>query len=567
MTEPVFVAAVAAVVAVLLRIAYLQLLPKPIPGVPHNKDSAGRLLGDAPYFKQYEKAARFRTRFFYDLVSKHKSPLAQFFPGPFARPFLVLADYREAQRLMSKQSKDLSRGFLNNVVWSFFLPNHFIAMEDSHPSFKKSKFLTKDLMTNNFLHTVSAPASHQAVSNFVKLWKQKAAIAQGLPFETTRDLEGLTYDIMMTAIFGKGEGEGMTMQQSQALLNDKIKTDGTAKVALFPPAADPEILQAHHDLNVSITGAFGSLFPRVFFFFENFRPRTRRALATKRDFVQAEISRSVAQLTANSPGGKPGNQLASAADYVISRERAAAETEGRLPVYDSMELNDMLWGYFGGGQDSTHSTLCFTVKYLGMHQGAQSELRRALRQAHHEAHTREPTVQEIIRTQVPYLDAFIEETLRLCSPAGAITKETACDTIVSGHAIPKGTPIMILLTGPTFTQPGVRPPEKLSEGGVSDWSYSEYPVEGFHPERWLRSDENGDVRYDNNAGPFLSFSTGPRGCWGKRLAYLELKLIVTLLVWNFEFLRLPAELDDDGLTEGLFTKPKSSLVSLKAITG
>ncbi|KXH33732.1 cytochrome P450 [Colletotrichum salicis] len=527
------IAAAVAAAALLLRSVYLWLMPKPIPGLPHNQDSAGRISGDVPYFAEYDKAARFRTRFFYDLVVKHKSAVVQVLL-PFSRPLVIVADYRESRDLMAKRSKELSRGYMNNV---------------------------------------SAPVSHVAISDFIRLWKRKAALAQGLPFETVEDLEGLTYNIVMTAVFGVGYEESTTTKYSKLLEDiseDSINLGGSsAQVANFPSPETPALVKALHVLNVSITAVLGSVFPKLSVFIENLKPKARQALKLKKDSVQTQIDAAVKRAA---KGGSSEHK--SAVDYVVSREKTAAVEEVREPKYDGMHLNDMLWGYIAGGQDSTHSTLCFIVKYLGAHQEAQQKLRSALRSAYTEpyAQKREPTIEEILRTQVPYLDAFIEETLRLRSPAGAITKETARDINVLGHIIPKGTTIMFLLTGPTFVQPGVpvddakrsETSQKASSEGVGDWSHNDFPAEDFRPERWLQL-EGEAFKFNNNAGPFISFSSGPRGCWGKRLAYLELRMIVTLLVWNLEFLKLPAELEDPGLTEGLFTKPQSSMIELRVI--
>ncbi|OBR10442.1 Cytochrome p450 [Colletotrichum higginsianum IMI 349063] len=571
-------AAAAVAVAAILRLVYLGLLPRPIPGIPCNKDSTTRLMGDAPYFIELGKSGAFWITFFTDLLARHNTPIAQYFTGPLSGSHVVVADYREARDLMTKRGKDLARGSKNNHVWQGVLPEHFIAMEDFHPSFKHAKFLTKDLMTPSFLHGVSAPASYKTVVNFIKFWKRKAVLADGLPFDAAEDLEGFTYDIMMTAAFGIAEQDSHTVDRlntPQTAKDVRLVGDGPGKVAEFPPIKIPEMISALHVLNDSLNGAFWLGKPAVFHAVNNLRPSVRRAFGSKRSIIQSHIDRSVEKQLSSRGGSK--EDFASAVDYVISREISAAGNDGRRPVFDSLRLNDMLWGYFVGGHDSTHSTLCFTVKYLGDNQDAQSRLRGALRAAYPEAREqgREPTVDEIVKTQVPFLDAFIEETLRLCSPAGGVTKQTLCDMTVLGHFIPKGTTILFLLTGPTINLPGAEVDEarrsetsqKTSGEGVGDWSRSRFPPGEFHAERWLHADENGgSVRFDNRAGPFLSFSNGPRGCWGKRLAYLELKLIITLLVWDLKFARLPEELRDDGLVQGLFTKPKSCLVKLESLS-
>jgi hypothetical protein len=46
----------------------------------------------------------------------------------------------------------------------------------------------------------------------------------------------------------------------------------------------------------------------------------------------------------------------------------------------------------------------------------------------------------------------------------------------------------------------------------------------FSPERWLvRHEKTGNVVYDATAGPALPFGLRMRGCFGRHLAYIELK--------------------------------------------
>lgn len=73
---------------------------------------------------------------------------------------------------------------------------------------------------------------------------------------------------------------------------------------------------------------------------------------------------------------------------------------------------------------------------------------------------------------------------------------------------------------------------------VSSWSASHSPDNftdplTFAPERWLESEREKYPRHVKEASqPFL---TGPRGCIGRNLAYIEQRLIISHLVWNFDF--------------------------------
>ena len=249
-----------------------------------------------------------------------------------------------------------------------------------------------------------------------------------------------------------------------------------------------------------------------------------------------------------------------------------AETSGRDTSFDSEKLRDGLWGYMIGGQESTHTTLCFAAKRLGRQQEAQKKLREALRQAFGDAHHdgRQPTADEITKVQVPYLNGFIQEVLRMDPPASATAKEAACDMVILGHVIPKGTLVVLALDGPTVNQKGASvAEERRSEssrkyGEPGDWADSKYPCDEFWPERWIQG-EGVEATYDGAAGPFLSFGNGPRGCWGKRLAYLELKLITTLLIWNFHFDELPTRYRSWDVDERIFGKPKETLVRIRSV--
>lgn len=54
----------------------------------------------------------------------------------------------------------------------------------------------------------------------------------------------------------------------------------------------------------------------------------------------------------------------------------------------------------------------------------------------------------------------------------------------------------------------------------------------FHPERWLG---DGDPRFANDdREAFQPFNLGPRNCIGRSLAYVEMRLILARVLWNFD---------------------------------
>ena len=120
-------------------------------------------------------------------------------------------------------------------------------------------------------------------------------------------------------------------------------------------------------------------------------------------------------------------------------------------------------------------------------------------------------------TSCAYLHACIEEALRISPPVGSppwreigIGGET-----IAGHAIPQGCSVGTGIYS-------------MHHNGA----YFESPHD-FVPERWLSDTETGGAKPFNPA--FMPFSTGPRSCIGKSLAYSELLLTVAIMLWRYDF--------------------------------
>ena len=56
------------------------------------------------------------------------------------------------------------------------------------------------------------------------------------------------------------------------------------------------------------------------------------------------------------------------------------------------------------------------------------------------------------------------------------------------------------------------------------------PPHEFDPGRWLRADTD----LANMRESFFAWSSGSRACMGMRLATMELKLVISALVWGWE---------------------------------
>lgn len=210
--------------------------------------------------------------------------------------------------------------------------------------------------------------------------------------------------------------------------------------------------------------------------------------------------------------------------------------------------------------------MSWCVKYLGLQQDMQKSLRKSIHKA---CGSQMPPASTVLAANVPLLDAFIEELLRHINVQPSQQREAMTNTQILGYRIPKGTEVFPIPNGASIIKPAFHIDDKLrtttclaSKDRVQPWN--EKDVAEFRPERWLKG-EGDDMRFDAQAGPNLAFGLGLRGCLGKRFAYMQMRLLVVLLVLNFEFQLLPERLADLEVRHKLMREPVHTYVVLKAV--
>lgn len=213
------------------------------------------------------------------------------------------------------------------------------------------------------------------------------------------------------------------------------------------------------------------------------------------------------------------------------------------------------------------------VKLLAGHPTVQTNLRAALRASYSAAYAegRVPTAHEVTTTPIHYLDACIEELLRCAQTALLVSRTSTTDTVVLGHCIPKGTRILMCGNGSGIMKPSHNIPDSLRStayrnaagGKVGMWDESSAEsMQTFNPSRWLKTESDGEQIFDAMLGPNLAFGMGPRTCFGRKLAYLELRLGLVLVLWHFELQRLPDNLDSYEAMETATHSPLQCYVKL-----
>jgi len=148
----------------------------------------------------------------------------------------------------------------------------------------------------------------------------------------------------------------------------------------------------------------------------------------------------------------------------------------------------------------------------------------------------QPKFQDI--DSLPYLDAYLKETLRLFGAGPGIHPR-------------------IVPPGKGFEVQGMWIPEG-TEIGSQFWSMHRDPsvwerAEEFIPERWLPagmggfSPEPGSETYNKVKHYYTPFGHGPRMCAGKNLAPMLVKLILTTLIRDFEIKRDTKETNESTM--------------------
>jgi cytochrome P450 len=118
--------------------------------------------------------------------------------------------------------------------------------------------------------------------------------------------------------------------------------------------------------------------------------------------------------------------------------------------------------------------------------------------------------------ELTYMNACIDEALRIFPPVptGLTRTVPAGGDTVAGNFLPGGTTVSVYSWAATHSPNNFSRPDE------------------FVPERWIDPQYAGE-----NKEASQPFSLGPRGCIGKHLSYLELRLILANLLWHFDVVR------------------------------
>ncbi|RIB22882.1 cytochrome P450, partial [Gigaspora rosea] len=203
-------------------------------------------------------------------------------------------------------------------------------------------------------------------------------------------------------------------------------------------------------------------------------------------------------------------------------------TDGK--TMSDFEIQDQIMEFLMGGTDTSTFIIIMAIIMLLKHPEKLRNLRLELESAfpelqnhvtsgeheyeHEYAHEDDlllPTHENL--KSLKYLNAVIDETLRLFPiTLGGIMRQTTEDTIISNHLIPKDTIVSASVW-------------KLHRS-KQIWDQD---ADEFVPERWF--DLNPKIRND----AYYPFGSGSRLCIGNNFALMEIRIIISALIGNFDF--------------------------------
>ncbi|XP_065073957.1 cytochrome P450 4C1-like [Ochlerotatus camptorhynchus] len=177
--------------------------------------------------------------------------------------------------------------------------------------------------------------------------------------------------------------------------------------------------------------------------------------------------------------------------------------------FSDQEISDHVYTMIVAGNETSATQLAHTCLLLAMNPDVQEKAYQEVQQV---ITSSDMFVDTDTLKQLVYVEAVLKEAMRLIPVAPLIARENIRDIELDGHRIPKGTVFLMNI---------------YALHRRSDiWGLDS---ERFNPDRFL-----GDEARRRHPFAHLPFSGGPRGCIGYRYAMMSLKILLALILKNFE---------------------------------
>ena len=259
--------------------------------------------------------------------------------------------------------------------------------------------------------------------------------------------------------------------------------------------SETEIIQTHLDK------VLPALFRRLFSPFPAWRWLEERRLGRHLAALHRAVAEFIAQARARMDADP---RLRSEPTNLIEAMLAARDTAGS--GLDDGDVAGNVLTMLLAGEDTTANTLAWMIYLLSRHPAALEKARGEVRGV--------PLDSYEAVSKLPYIDACINETMRLKPVAPIILLEAARATTVGELELPEGALLMCLMRA----------------GATDERRFPD--AQAFDPDRWFSMASNSPKRVS------MPFGAGPRLCPGRYLAILEMKMVMAMLLGGFEIERV-----------------------------
>ncbi|CAN7942829.1 unnamed protein product, partial [Ixodes hexagonus] len=180
-----------------------------------------------------------------------------------------------------------------------------------------------------------------------------------------------------------------------------------------------------------------------------------------------------------------------------------------IPESDIEEITSQCMLFFVAGSDTVTSTLTYTAYSLALNPECQQRVIEEIDNAVKEKGITYESLRDMI-----YLEAAINEALRMYSPDAFLLRRCTQETSVGGIHFRPGMCVEIPIRGMHYD------PEFFPEPDC------------FKPERFLPENKDSILPYT-----YLAFGAGPRNCVGQRMGMLQTKATLACLLQKIKFER------------------------------
>jgi cytochrome P450 len=452
-------------------------------------------------------------------------PICQITVPPFSTtsPVVLIADLEAVKDIAVRRIQEFDRASLIHNWFSTIFPRASTSMT-STPAFRQQRRIWNCMLNPDFLDNVATLVFQSTIHQYIKLWTMKSELAND-SFVAYEDIRRLSLEGIWKILLGCDLG--LAEASISLCLQKKTTKTGKALSRHFPHFYGDFMTQIIALLWV-VTGISSSMYK----FLLKILPPFQNAVTRTHD-------------TMNSLIGDARNKINSG----LPTTRCGLSEILQLPEIPADDvLVDEIVELLMTGHETSATTMAWGFKLLADNQEVQDRLHTALKATWPD--TGLPNALQISQANIPYLDATLAEILRLAATAPVAFRETTTECEVLGHRLPAKTPVF-LVTQSAPSKYGMIAPNSFnvdSKANNTDFCSS---FERFIPERWLDIERT----FNPDAGLSLPFSAGKRGCFGKRIAMLELKLTVTMFVLSFHFEKLPKNWSKYNVHDTLTRQP------------